>query len=49
MFRLVSWNYKIFVSDPEPKQNQTGQNEDQQGKKRQIRAKQSDTKMKQLK
>ncbi len=48
MFRFVSWNYTIFVLDPELKQSgnqktETSQNEDQQGKERQIRAKQSET------
>ncbi len=39
MFQFVSRNYKIFVSDPELKQTETGKKEDQQGKK-QIRANQ---------
>jgi hypothetical protein len=51
MFRFVSLTIKILFrilnhNKAEPKQNETGQNEDQgdqQGKKRQIRAKQSET------
>jgi hypothetical protein len=37
MFQFVSWNYTIFVSDPEPKQSGTGRTENQYGNKRQIR------------